>query len=278
MITDNKVFNGVLESHSLNEGLPTINDFNYYDDRTYITNSMLGKLKESPHTLREYLAGGGGISTTALSMGDALHKGMLEPDKYRDNVVVWNRSMFPEPDKTLRTKVNKEWMDNFKKENEGMCILEDNEWMLVEAMLNSLKSKPDAMECLKDAEYEQISLAFINGVPVKSKGDIRKINGKKLIDIKSTSDVSLENFKESCDKYGYYRQAGMYCKMFGAEEFAFLVVEKKAPYRVAIYEVSKEKIKEGWEETLELIEQYKHYFLDDPLQLRIDESVIKGIL
>ena len=49
MITDINIFNGVEESHHI-VGMDMINDDNYYDDRSYFTNSMLGKLKEAPAT------------------------------------------------------------------------------------------------------------------------------------------------------------------------------------------------------------------------------------
>jgi hypothetical protein len=278
MITGQRVFNGVVEEQSLAEGLPCINDDNYYDDRTYITNSMLGKLKESPVVLRDYLAGGGGISTSSLSMGDAVHKGILEPDKFETMVKIWSKQDWPEPDKTLRTKSNKEWLDKFKEDNKGMCILEDVEWFQVQGMIESIKKRPEAQEYLKDAVYEQIALAFINGIPVKSKGDIVKIDKDWIIDIKTTSNVHIESFKSSCEKYGYYRQAAMYRQMFGSKRFGFLVVENTAPFNVAFYEVSEEKLEEGWKEVIHLIEEYKHYFINDPMQMLIDEAIIKGVL
>lgn len=277
MITDINIFNGVEESHHI-VGMDMINDENYYDDRSYITNSMLGKLKESPATLKEYLEGGGFLSSSALSIGDAVHKAILEPEKFETMVKVWDKSEWPEPDKTLRTKANKEWMNNFKEENKGMCILEDKEFLQVKGMIESILSKPKSKELLSDAVYEQISLAKIAGIPVKSKGDIVKTDGEWIIDIKTSSDIRLEAFKESCEKYGYYRQAGMYTKMFKAQRFAFLVVEKKAPYRVAFYEVSQDKLNEGWEEACQLIEQFKYFFSEDPLHTRIDESIMEGVL
>lgn len=277
MIKDINIFNGVEESHHI-VGMDMINDDNYYDDRSYITNSMLGKLKESPATLKEYLEGGGFLSSSALSIGDAVHKGILEPEKFETMVKVWDKSEWPEPDKTLRTKANKDWMYNFKEQNKGMCILEDKEFLQVKGMIESILSKPKSKELLSNAEYEQISLAIINGIPVKSKGDIVKTDGEWIIDIKTSSDIRLDAFKESCEKYGYYRQAGMYTKMFKAQRFGFLVVEKKAPYRVAFYEVSQDKLNEGWEEACQLIEQFKYFFREDPLHTRIDESIMEGVL
>lgn len=276
-ITDRIVFNGVQDAQHL-PGMTLINDENYYNDRTYITNSMLGKLDNHPEDLKQYLEGGLGESSSALSVGDALHKGMLEPEKFEEMVVVWNESMFPDTKMTLRAKVNKDWYYNFLQENKGKCILKDTEYMEVKAMLLSLKSKPEAMKWLENAVYEQIALANVNGVAMKSKGDILR-NDEWLIDIKTTSDISLSSFKKSCEEYGYYRQAGMYSKMFDKTKFGFLIVEKKAPYKVAFYEVSPETLERGVKEAESLIEKFKYYFSeDDFFSEAVKAMVMDGVL
>jgi hypothetical protein len=271
------VFDGIKESKNL-ENMPMINDDNYYDDREYITNSMLGKLKEHPATLKEYLNGGKGESTSALSVGDALHKGMLEPEKYESMIKVWSKADWPEPTKTIRTKANKDWLWNFKQEHKDMCVLEDTEYEMVQQMLESLKTKPEAMKWLEDAEYEHIALANINGINMKSKGDIVR-NDEWLIDIKTTSDIDLESFKQSCDKYGYKRQGAMYRRMFGRKRFGFLIVEKKFPFKVAFYELSEESLLEGDKELESLIDKFKYYFMNEDFFAEPEKQyVMEGII
>jgi hypothetical protein len=273
-VKNRTVFDGVTEEHCLDD-MPMINDFNYYDDRSYITNSMLGKLKESPQTLKEYLDSGVGISSTALIMGDALHKGILEPDKYKHNLVIWNEDMFPVKGKTLRTKENKVWLAQLQEMNIEKQLIHTKDFNTVESMIASIKGKPNAIKYLEDAVYEQISIAEINGVGMKSKGDILR-NDEWLIDIKTTSDIRQDAFVDSCKKYGYYRQAAMYLEMFDKKRFGFLVVEKKAPYKVAFYEVTEESIQQGREELYVLLEEYKHYFRNEPQ--KIDEALITGFV
>jgi hypothetical protein len=268
------VFDGVAEEHCLDD-MPMINDFNYYDDRSYITNSMLSKLKESPQTLRDYLNSVVTPTSTALIMGDALHKGMLEPDKYKENLVIWNEDMFPVKGKTIRTKENKEWLRELQEINFGKYLLHSKDFDTVENMIASFKGKPEAMQWLDNAVYEHIAIAEVNGIAMKSKGDILR-NDEWLVDIKSTSDIRIESFMDSCNKYGYYRQAAMYLQMFDRKRFGFLVVEKNSPHKVAFYEVSRESIEQGKAELIKLIDDYKYYFQDEPR--KIDEAIIKGIV
>mgnify|MGYP003671886575 CR=1 FL=1 len=260
-IENNIVFDGIKESKSL-PGMADINDDNYYDDKTYITNSMLGKLADHPETLKAYLEQGIGESSSALSMGDALHKGMLEPEKFNTMIRVWSQADWPEPTKTIRTGVNKQWVWDFKNANKDNCVLEDREFDTVNHCITSFKAKPEAMKWLDDAVYEQIALGVVNGLPMKSKGDILR-NDEWLVDIKSTSDISLDAFKMSCNKYGYKRQGAMYRKMFGKKRFGFLIVEKKFPFKVAFYELSDEALLQGERELESLIDEYNYYFKDE---------------
>ena len=269
------IFDGTKEEKRLHDNAPIINDDNYYDDRYYITNSMLGKLAESPATLQEYLAGGGLLSTKALSIGDALHKSILEPEKFVSTIVRWNQSELPVPDKTMRTAANKEWMAIFISNNKGKTVLKEDDYQMVLKMRDSIMTKAEKYTL---GQHESIAINEMCGVAVKSKGDILHEDGETLIDIKTTQDCSLEGFKESCAKYGYYRQAAMYCDMFDRKKFAFLVVEKKAPFKVAYYEVSKSSMDRGRKEYTELLEQYKYYFKGDDFGDKIDNHLIEGIL
>jgi hypothetical protein len=266
---------GALDLVSL-PGMPEINDLNYYDDRFYLTNSMLGKLKDSPAHLQAYLDGHR-EENAAFTFGDAVHKGILEPDKW-DEIIVWDETMFPEPDKTLRTKANKEWLEGFKQKHEGKLVLHSKDYKSASRMVESFREKPEAVACLDNAEVELIALCEIEGVPMKCKGDIVKV-GETIIDIKTSSSPLLEDFKQSCEKYGYYRQAALYTHMFNAKNFVFLVIDKAAPHPVFHYRVSKEKMEQGWREAIDLINQFKYYFdKDDLFGDKIEQAVTFGEL
>lgn len=259
-------------------GLNPINDENYYTNNEYLSNSMLGMLKEHPDNLRAYLKGEREESD-AFAVGDIFHKSILEPHKIA-KVATWDSSMFPKPDKTLRTKENRDWLIKFKEANKakGNTVLSKSNYEVAKAMVEKFKSIPELTAYLEGAQYELTAVKMINGVACKSKGDIVHAD-EWLSDLKTTSDASIEGFRESCEKYGYYRQAAMYCHMFGKTKFRFILVEKGS-LKTAIYDVSEENLKRGWEEVQTLIQMYKEMFLDfDPLEGNpIDNYVMRGTL
>lgn len=259
-------------------GLTPINDENYYTNNEYLSNSMLGMMKEHPDNLRAYMSGER-EENDAFAVGDIFHKSILEPHKIKD-VVTWDSSMFPQPDKTLRTKENRDWLNRFKAANKakGKTVLSKANYDQAIAMADRFKSIPELTSYLEGAKYELTAVKVIQGISCKSKGDIVH-NDEWLSDLKSTSDASIESFRESCEKYGYYRQAAMYCHMFGKTKFRFILVEKGS-LKTAVYEVSEENLKRGWEELMELIQMYKELFLDfDPLEGNpVDNFVMRGVL
>ncbi len=258
------------------EDCQEISEQYYYDDNNYITNSMLSLLNKSPGHLNEYLMGKKQESD-AFSLGEAVHRGILEPDKFKQ-IVVWSERDFPKPDKTLRTKENKDWFNRFKHANEGKLILSEGAYQTACEMVDSIHNRADAYSEFEDSHYELMALKKINGVPCKSKGDVVCNNSDYVKDLKTTKDAELGAFKESCENYGYYRQAAMYCHMFGKKKFKFIVVQKTRPYYVGVYEVSKEKLKQGWTEVQALLEVYKKHFTDDPFEDKIYNHVMTGVL
>jgi hypothetical protein len=255
-------------------GMPEINDDNYYDDRKYITNSMLSMLNESPAKLKAYLDSEKQKEVNAFVVGDAVHKGILEPEKF-NKIMIWRTEDMPQPDKTLRTKENAVWLARLKANHEGEIILAEKDYALVKGMVNSIKSKPRCEELLSDAHYELIALRTVRGINMKSKGDIVR-NDKTLIDIKTTKSIDINSFRESCDNYGYWRQAALYAHMFDCDKFSFICVEKTAPYPVAVYHVPHEKLQKGWEDVTRLIGLYKQYFIEQ--SLTISEHVVEETL
>jgi len=257
--------------------LPTINDNNYYDDRSYISNSMLSMLNESPAKLQSYLNMEPQPAYNAFMVGDAVHKGILEPHKFNSQVTFWRQDMLPKPEKTLRTKENSVWLAKEKAQHPDKVMLSEKDYKEVNAMVSSVLSKPRCLELLEGANYELMALKSVEGIYMKSKGDIVR-HDKTLVDIKTTKSININDFRESCENYGYWRQAALYAHMFNCDNFSFMCVEKTAPYPVAIYHVPKEKMEAGWNDLVRLIGLYKQYFLGDTSSKLINEHVVEETL
>jgi exodeoxyribonuclease VIII len=83
-----------------------------------------------------------------------------------------------------------------------------------------------------------------------------------IVDVKTTQDASPEAFAGSVAKFGYHRQAAMYCR--GVEEaygatcrLIFIAVCSNPPHDVGVYELSMAAIDQGAAEVVSLLEEYK---------------------
>ena len=102
------------------------------------------------------------------------------------------------------------------------------------------------------------------GVPCKSRIDGR--NGGVVFDLKTTTDATA--FEREAFRYRYHVQAAFYLDALRAcgepaERFAFIVVEKTAPYLSTIFWAEDEVIDAGRIEYLRDLETYKRCLADD---------------
>ncbi len=228
-------------------------DKEYYADNSYVTNSMLTKLNKGPGHLQHYL-NGGVEDSPALNFGKAFHLYILERDKYDTDVAVFFG----------KTRRGKEW-ESFAESNVGKTIISYKEALKIEQMGKSLFSKKAIRESLTDSgnTYESVAIGNINNTPCKGKADIVNKNKGMIIDLKTTQSVNPADFRRSCYKYGYHRQAYFYKELFQAKEFLFICIEKEPPYAVGIFHTSDAFIEQGHDEVSNLLEQYNEYFVDE---------------
>ena len=244
----------------------------YYSDYSFVTNSQLGLIKKSPATYQYYRENPSDRPITkALNFGRAFHMCMLEHDKYEKEVAV-------EPDINKRTKAGKEKYQEFLTLHDGMTILSTDEHQSLTGMRKKLTSSIEAMELLSGGVAEQVNIWNDpdSQVPCKGKADYWNKERNILVDIKTTQDSSPEGFRKSAYKYGYDRQASFYLDGFGADQFWFVVIEKSAPYNMAIYNCSDDFLDEGRAKYKTLLDIYNYYFIQelfDPY-----EHVYTGIL
>jgi len=243
-------------------------DENYYADTEFISNSMLGLLKKSPKDLDMFFQKGGSLETPAMVFGRAFHKAILEPEIFSDEVVVYSG----------KTKRGKAW-DEFSEANFDKDIITETEFDCLRKMKYALTMNKDISELLigneESTEQTEVPMVWedpLSSVRCKGKVDILHhalsydgsvIEGDVIVDIKTTQDASFEGFRKSAYKYGYNRQAAFYLDGFGATEFIFVVIEKKAPYNMGVYHCSDEFIESGREEYSRLLMDYRKYFVSD---------------
>ena len=90
------------------------------------------------------------------------------------------------------------------------------------------------------------------GCSMKFKADILMPFKKTLVDLKTTTDATPENFKWSAKRYNYHLQAAHYLdcanRIDGAgsyDSFLFIAVEKTYPYKVFLHQCSDHLLQMG---------------------------------
>ena len=244
--------NELTEQQIINACSKFSDDNVYYSDTEFISNSMLGKLKVSPKELARFFEKGS-ITTPAMTFGRAFHLAILEPEIFSEQTAIY----------TGKTKRGKAW-DEFSDANKGKDIITEIEFECIKGMESTLISNEDIGELLiGNTEVPMVWEDSLSSVKCKGKVDI--LHKDVIIDIKTTQDSSFEGFRRSAYKYGYNRQAAFYLDGFGAKEFIFVVIEKKAPYNIGVYHCSDGFIDSGREEYSRLLMDYRKYFTDADL-------------
>jgi len=121
---------------------------------------------------------------------------------------------------------------------------------------------------------DHITPTFAN-IKLKGKADALCFDGDTnyLVDLKTTAK-SLDDFRKGARWMMYNQQAYLYSKIFGVDEFYFLVVEKEFPYEVGIFKASDEFLHSGEMEFNKSIQMYEELFLNqefNPYNVRYGE-------
>lgn len=239
----------------------------YYADKEYLSNSMLKLLRQSPTKFHLMRQGKWSYpSASYFDVGTALHALFLEGV---DKTVLWEG--------TRRGNDYKE----FKAEHSDKLILPAKDYDTVHNMHNKLRKLSEVDELMGElfkpevpGIMEHITPSFTN-IKLKGKADALVFDGDStyLVDLKTTAK-SLEDFKKSAKWMFYNQQAYLYSKIFGVDDFYFLVIEKEFPYEVGIFKASDEFLSSGEWEFNKSIEMYENLFLNqefNPYNVRYDE-------
>ncbi len=108
----------------------------------------------------------------------------------------------------------------------------------VTGMVHSLKRCLPLDGLLYRAKREEFVTGKVLGHWMHGTLDILNRYMKVIGDIKTTSTKSLTEFERAARKYGYFRQAFVYCTLTGIKRFVFVCVQKHPPYNVFLLDTS----------------------------------------
>lgn len=204
-----------------------------------VSRSKLMTFKKSPlHYWHEYINPNKPSSepTPDMIIGNAAHSLILEPSSFWDRYIV-------RPKHDRRTKVGKSNYDADLMEAGNRIMLLDDQYEKICGMRDSVFDHSVAPSLLQDilAEHSLFWVDEETQLLCKARPDAWRDG--MVIDLKTANDASYNAFQRSVYTYGYDIQCGMIheaIKNYNGEEiktFAFIVVEKTAPYAIACYQL-----------------------------------------
>jgi hypothetical protein len=226
-----------------------------------LSSSALKKLLQSPKAYQASLRMSD--NTQALRDGQLVHMSILEKHKLNDLVIING------------TKAKKEFKDAVEEYGEHMVFTE-SEMSSAYWVADAVHSNAEASYLLNDCNYEVAGVDMIEDLPFRAKADALTKDGSVIIDLKTTSsDVS--DFYWSAKKYNYALQAALYLKVFNAQEFIFLVIDKNTK-DIGIFSCSNDFLETGYSDMHRGIEVYKSFFMQPNSEELIKNNVYRGVL
>lgn len=183
-------------------------------------------------------------TSPALEFGTALHCYVLEPERFRQEYIVYGKI-------DRRTKEGKTQLAEI--EASGKTPIYEGDVETIINMAESIKSNHYAVRLL--AGEKEVSYFWedpATGIKLKCRPDCRTDLGELgvIVDLKTTRNAETESFMRSCIDYGYDLQAAMYKQ--GVERiegkphrFVFIAVEKEPPYACNVLEADELMIRKG---------------------------------
>ena len=222
-----------------------------YDDSFYygylgqhaLSSSSCKKLIESPKAYAASLTEGSPDSQ-ALRDGRLTHLCVLEPHRLNEFTFVDG------------TKASKSF--KLTAEELGKDLVYNLELNKAQKIAKAVLANEEAAALLSGCEFEIPAIGEFMGLPFRGKADAKK--GTTIIDLKTTANI--QDFEYSAKKYSYDLQAALYLDLFDADDFIFLVVDKRT-LDVGVYTITAGFIDSGLQKLQEATDVYKNYIMSD---------------
>ena len=198
-------------------------------------------------------------ATPAMRMGTLIHMRLLEPELFKDTVVIVPEFI----PRDRRTKARKEW-------EEACCIgpngyldvVESEDARTIEGIYQSVMSRKVSSALLKGEGETELSIFWREDGWLNCKGRLDRYHApsKTLVDIKTTDDASPVQFAKTLCNRAYHVQFAQYAyggKQVGLdiENVVVIAIEKKPPYGVGVYQIPEIAMRSGFEQRKRLIEK-----------------------
>jgi hypothetical protein len=223
-----------------------------------LSSSSIKLLQTSPKKYHYITKYGQNETSPALRAGHLFHTAILEPEKYSEIKFI-----------DVQSRNAKKFKDAVEEYGECFTAKERSE---NERLIDAFFKNEQALQLITDCQTEVPAILEIDGLPFRGKADVLGKHG--IVDLKTTTDIRA--FPYSAKKYGYDIQVYIYCQLFEIPytEFQFIALDK-GTLDIAIYDVSEDFYLEGERKTLEAIDRYRMFFIDNA---DLDSYTLRGTL
>ena len=136
---------------------------------------------------------------------------------------------------------------------ESIIVCSNDQWETANRMRDSALKRTIGQAVFDSGIAETTLLAFDPNTNVFCKGRIDWVPSghEVLIDVKTATSASFDDFAKDCGRYGYHNQAAFYQWLYflvtGKSNLPFLhfVIENQPPYDCAYYELDKPALQAG---------------------------------
>jgi len=214
-----------------------------YDSIERVNYSSLKLIARSPahyrHGLLEERA-----DTDALRMGRVTHLAVLEPERFRSLISVWDGGR----------RAGKDW-DKFTEQNQGRELLTIEEHKLCLALQQAVRNDACSMRYISGGKPEVTILwtAMVGGQEVACKGRVDFDTDEAIVDLKTTRNAEPGAFGRQSFGLHYHVQAAWYVDGYAravgiGKPYVIVAVEKTPPHIVQVYRVPERHLELGREE------------------------------
>lgn len=188
--------------------------------------------------------------TPAMRFGKRYHEFIEKMGKI--NWPIYDPEDRPEPDKTMASKLNKEWAAGF-----GEDAVHIDEYRTIQAMYLRLVSDPYVSKILAQDGKAEMKVEFeIEGVNFK--GILDRVNDRFFIDWKTIGKQPTDYaVGRAVQDYMLYLQAGIYSLGVGITGCCFVFQSTVEPYDVQPVMLSDDYLQFGRDEAIRLVELWK---------------------
>ncbi len=233
--------------------------YGHFGQTVGLSNSVLSRMLDDPMMENEKNWGNG----SALVIGKYVHQYFLEPEKFKDFLVL-------------------DFDNRHKKGYKEAVAASDERWLLLRKdaekwtdVCEKAMARPEIHKMFRedDVEFEVPLIGTLNGLRIKGKADCVNHTEKLIIDIKTSSDANGFNLPSEYDQesktkahsFNYDAQAWLYSYLYPGYGFRFVAIDKRE-LDVQVYDSSLWFLASGRHKIYEAIEIYKRYWNSDPIK------------